>query len=204
MRGRYVVLVMLIVAVWWMHRRTPDAEAVAPTTPVATKPEARNVIAPTARPELPADPPPALVVDKPLPEAPSHSVHGRVTDMRGQLLVGVTVYAISMSDGKGNETVGFTREDGYYSITDMAAGTYTLIYQFADHTAIVRDVVVDDHQPTESYASIDLDEPPEPPVTVDLHEDFEDGFDSGDEHPQLVLPTKALGARYNDPEIDFN
>jgi hypothetical protein len=77
MRGRYVVLVMLIVGVWWMHRATTDAGAVATVATPATAttkqpvPSAHRVAVLTPRPELPAEPPPELPpldrVDEPFP-----------------------------------------------------------------------------------------------------------------------------------------
>jgi hypothetical protein len=75
MRGRYLVLAVLIGGVWWMHRGTGDAEAVATATPakVPAITSTHAVAMPPPRPELRPDPPaePGLVVEEPTASFPA-------------------------------------------------------------------------------------------------------------------------------------
>ena len=200
MRGRYVVLVVLIVAVWWMHRPTPDAEAVAPpaSTPTKTMLAPRTFVAPTPRPELP--PEPARAIDKPLPVVSPNTIHGRVTSVTGEPIHGVLVSL----DAPTGWLLGVTDDDGYYAIHDVPAGRYATHFSSGGHHVVV-EVPVSDDVPTESFAALDLDEQLpvansdidgrgiEYPVDVDEPEEPIQ-LDEVNEHPM----------RYNDPEIDWD
>jgi hypothetical protein len=118
MRDRYVVLVALIGAVWWMHRRTSEVEAVAAPAPAPIHTTApRTFTAPTPRPELPP-PAPALPDD-------GHVLRGHVASPDGVDLGGAHVIAVFPGrDSRG----AVTDADGTFHIDGLASGDYDVIY----------------------------------------------------------------------------
>jgi hypothetical protein len=89
--------------------------------------------------EIEADQP--IIVEKPLPEAGRNTVHGRMRDAQtGELLAGVTIVAASVVL-EGAQTA-ITDENGYYRITELPTGVYTITVYYMDTTLEHGGVVV--------------------------------------------------------------
>jgi len=84
---------------------------------------------------------PPLVVEKPLPTAGGHTIHGRFHETTtGELLAGVTI--VASSPVLDNVQTAISDEDGYYKITDLPTGEYLVTVYYLDVTIQHAGVVV--------------------------------------------------------------